>query len=330
MSAFRTTFQIEPLSSRVSYQESIFFIGSCFTEHIGQKLIDLKYKVLQNPFGILYNPVSILNTIERIEKNIAFSEEDLVERDGLYHSFHHHGRFSDTNKERSLKKINAELDCASHALKDVRWLVITWGTSSVFQLTESSEVVANCHKFPADHFQRKQLSLAEIVDSYRDLLDRLKKTHPELQVIFTVSPVRHWKDGAVQNQRNKARLILAAEQLSSEFSQVHYFPSYELQMDDLRDYRFYKKDMLHPSDEAIDYIWNAFSDYSLDSQEKSLRQKVSKIKQGLNHRPLYKRRKEHSLFLENLLTQIKEVEATSDSIDFSNEKEKINERLDHF
>lgn len=330
MNSFRTTFSIEPLDSRISYADSILSIGSCFAENIGQRMIDLKYPLLMNPFGILYNPMSILNALNRIQAAEEFTEEELVKGEGLYHSWFHHGKFSDTNASRALNKINAEIICAKAALDTLDYLIITWGTASVFTLKGTDQVVANCHKFPATDFHRKFLSVEEIVSAYKVLIDHLLIARPALKIILTVSPVRHWKDGAAQNQRSKARLLLAAENLEEAYSNVHYFPSYELLMDDLRDYRFYKNDMLHPSEEAIDYIWKNFSDYGLHSEEETLRKKVYKIYQGLHHRPLYDRRPEHKTFLEKLLSQITEIESQSSSIDYTKEKEKINERLDHF
>jgi len=274
--------------------------------------------------------MSIVNSLEAIGEKKQYSITDLVERDGLYHSFDHHGRFSDTNADRCIKNINAEINCASQSLTDMNYLIITWGTAYVYTLKSNGEVVANCHKFPDSDFARELLSTESIVEAYSTYFQKLLSSHSQLKIILTVSPVRHWKDGAVQNQRSKSRLLLASEKLENQFAQVHYFPSYEMMMDDLRDYRFYNSDMLHPSDEAIDYIWKAFEAYALEKSDSETRKEVLKIQSGLNHRPLYDRRPEHKVFLEKLLTKMNNLASKNEAIDFSKEIQKVNQRLDHF
>ena len=247
MSSFRTTLLHSPSPTPITHAHQLLLIGSCFTEHIGQKLFERKFNTLINPFGIVYNPHSIAQCINRLSaENQAFEAEMLFENAGLWHSWEHHGYFSHPDKNEALKGLNSAYRVAADHLKKTDFLMLTLGTAEVFELRETHQIVANNHKMPASLFTSRRLSVAEIVETFKNALSNLKQINPSIQVILSVSPVRHLRNGMIENQRSKATLILACEALCSQLDNTHYFPAYELLMDDLRDYRFYTSDMLHP------------------------------------------------------------------------------------
>lgn len=255
----RTTFTIDPSRDRISYNTPVMFIGSCFASEIGDKMGEGKMDVLINPAGVVYNPVSVGNTIDMLIENKIFETKDLYSYKGISLSFSHYTDFTSDNALQVLAKINSATDKAAHFLKRARFLFITFGTARIFRFNETGKVVSNCHKLPSSQFTREILSVDQITSAWDDILNRLHSFNPDLRVIFTVSPVRHWKDGAHGNQVSKSILFLAVEKLLGHNIVSGYFPAYELLMDDLRDYRYYADDMLHPSRTAIDYIWNAFT-----------------------------------------------------------------------
>ena len=251
-------------------------MGSCFSENIGQKMIDLKYRVDMNPFGILYNPESIANSLKFLLDQQPFTEYDLFQDQGLWNSFYHHSRFSDVDKDVVLNNINRRLTESHEFLKKADLLVITFGTAWAYELVNTGQVVSNCHKVAASFFNRVRLTRHEISVAYRHLLEELWSFNPNLKVIFTISPIRHWKDGAVENQVSKSTLILAVDHLKNDFADrgLSYFPSYELMMDELRDYRFYAEDMIHPSETATDYIWDRFTSIFLNEKSGLLAKEI--------------------------------------------------------
>ena len=259
--SFFTEIKIPEFPLKMDYSKSMQFFGSCFSENIGQKLFDLKFDVDLNPFGILYNPISIANSLQLLLEKRLFTESDLFQDQSVWNSFYHHSRFSEVNSEAALEKINSRIAYSREFLLKADFLVITFGTSWVYELKETGKVVTNCHKVPAAQFKRFRLEVSEITEVYRELLTELWKFNPNLKVVFTVSPIRHWKDGAVENQVSKATLLLAIDRLlkGPNSKNIAYFPSYELMMDELRDYRFYAEDMIHLSPVAIDYIFERFS-----------------------------------------------------------------------
>ena len=229
-----------------------------------------------------------------------FSKDDVSRNGSLWHSLSHDSSFSDINQEECLRKINSRLKQASDNLHKTDFLFITFGTAWVFELTESGETVANCHKLPAKEFRRRRLSVNEIADEYQTLITRLQTSFPQLQIIFSVSPIRHWKDGAHENTISKSTLLLAIEELEKMPPNVHYFPAYEIVMDELRDYRFYAKDMFHPSETAVDYIWQRFSETYFSSETQTLKKRLEQISADLAHRPLHSETEEYKAFLRNI------------------------------
>lgn len=273
-------------------------VGSCFTENIGSRLTDRKFNIAVNPFGIVYNPVSIASCLERLlGPKPEFQKEDLFEHMGLWHSWEHHGRFSRPDLQETLSQINDTCATAAEQLKGCSRLIITLGTSDVFYLKETGRIVANNHKMPATYFEQRRISFDEVVETLSNVLQKIFESQIGLQVIFSVSPVRHTRNGLVENQRSKAVLLLACEVLSRQYENVHYFPAYELLLDDLRDYRFYAADMIHPSDVAVDYIWNYFSEMYFSAETRKLNTAIEKVLTALNHRPFNPESEEYKAFV---------------------------------
>lgn len=302
---FRTKINITPSNISISHQDKMMAMGSCFSEHIGQLLMDNKFKINSNPFGILYNPTSISQALRRVAEGNLFSEKEIFFHNGLYHSFWHHGDFSSVNKDACLNSINNSLKKASSDLREANFLLITFGTSYVFHSKEWDMVVGNCHKLPASTFDRYRLDVQSIVLDWKNLIENLKEVNPNLHIIFTVSPIRHLKDGAHDNQLSKGVLLLAIDELMKENANTHYFPSYEIVLDDLRDYRFYNEDMTHPSSLAIRYIWERFSETYFDKQTIQVNKEWSKISNALNHRPINSESEDYKLFLKQTLLKLK-------------------------
>lgn len=327
MSEFRTIVDIEENKIKIGYKNKILFVGSCFAENIGNRLNASKFNAHVNPFGIMYNPVSVANTILAILENRKFTEEDLV-HNNIWHSFYHHSRFSSAGMQDCLDNINESCLKSSKFIRETDFLVITFGTSWVYEFLETGKVVSNCHKLPAKRFKRYRLSVDYIVSLYKNLIERIKEINPGINIIFTVSPIRHWKDGAHGNQLSKAVLQLAIDQLVSAVENINYFPSYELVMDELRDYRFYNRDMIHISDEAVDYIWKRFVEVFIDKQSQSIMIKIEKIKKALAHRPFSSESQEYFDFLEKQLIKIDQLERSIPNIDFSEERSFIKRKMD--
>ncbi|MBI9055726.1 MAG: GSCFA domain-containing protein [Bacteroidales bacterium] len=300
MKPYRTIIEPKVSENKIGYETPVLFMGSCFTENIGNKMLDLKLPALVNPFGVLYNPSSVRSSIEILLDKRDFNENDLHFYNDQWFSFYHDTEFSNVDKDACLSKINASVNAAREHLQKAKYLIITFGTAWIYQYTKTENVVSNCHKIPAKEFERRKLGVEDIFVQWAKLLNRVEELNPNLKIIFTVSPVRHWKDGAVQNQLSKSTLILAINQIMKIFDNVEYFPAYEIMMDDLRDYRFYADDMLHPSKVAIDYIWEHFSKSYFADRTFEIISEVGKVIQAENHRPINPESKNHLKFVENL------------------------------
>lgn len=320
MSTFRTILNISPFPMAISHQTSILCIGSCFAEHIGQQLLDTKFPVLQNPFGILYNPMSIYNALQILLEQQTISSDILFEHQGLWHSPFHHSRFSGLNKEEVWKNIEASLQQAKAHLKKTNRLIITLGTAFVYEDKHRQKIVANCHKLPAQQFQKRRLSVSEIVATFIPLFQTLIEKKSDLEIILTVSPVRHIRDGIVENQRSKAALVLAIDEICKAMKQVHYFPSYELVLDDLRDYRFFARDMVHPNSMAIDYVWTKFGEAFFKPNTQQLIGQIEKIIKASQHRPFQPQSEAHQTFIKKQLEKIALLKQQYPFLDFSKEK----------
>jgi hypothetical protein len=270
----------------INYQTPTLGIGSCFVENIGAKMAQRRFSFHQNPFGIVYNPLSIAAQLDILTTEKRFVESDLVPINGLFHSWLHHGSFSEETVEWTLIAINSAIDEARLFLKKTNRLFLTFGSATVYQLKTTGEIVANCHKAPPQYFHKKRLSTTEIVAAFSPVFEKLSTQYVDLQIILTVSPIRHLRDGLIENNLSKATLLLAADALTQQFPNVTYFPAYELVIDDLRDYRFFERDMMHPTTQAVDYIWDYFSNAYFSEETKQVVQEVEKINAMQAHRPI--------------------------------------------
>lgn len=280
----RTTFKIDPSQSKISYSTPVMFIGSCFATAIGSHLQEGRMPVMVNPAGTVYNPLSVGNTLNAVISPAGRVKEDLYRHGTRWISFDHYTDFSSDDPEKLIEKINKREEEARKFLSAAKFLFITFGTARVFRWRETGRIVSNCHRIPSSFFSHELLQPDEIVSYWRGLLDNLTTFNPELKVIFTISPVRHWKDGAHGNQVSKSVLLLAVEKLLAHHSSPGYFPAYELVMDDLRDYRFYGADMLHLSETAVNYIRDAFDRCYFDGKALELWNEVAGISRAVEHR----------------------------------------------
>jgi hypothetical protein len=327
MKNFRTTFKIPSFPFKLSHQDQILSIGSCFAENIGSKLEENKFQILLNPFGILYNPSSVTQTLERIFNNEKITGKDILQHNDLWHSRLHHTRFSQADKSTFLEDINANLKEANTFLQTTNCLLITLGTAFVWEEKETGIIVANCHKRPQKLFTRRRLSISEIKENLLTVLRKIKKQNIDLQVIMTVSPVRHTNDGFIENQRSKAALILAIDELCQAENFIHYFPAYELIQDDLRDYRFYASDMLHPNEVAVDYVWEHFKDTLFTAQTEGIFREIEKLKAASAHRPFQIASSAHQAFLQTNLQKIEGLEKRFSFLNFSIERQIFEKQL---
>lgn len=326
MHTFRTALSPTPAPSQIGHEHRLMLIGSCFTEHIGERLAGQKFKVFSNPFGIVYNPFSMAQCLERIsDGDQLFNTEELFENAGLWHSWEHHGRFSKPEKIETLDGINTAYHASAEFLKKADFLLLTFGTSDVFALRETGQVVANNHKMPAALFVPRRLSVSEMVERTVRAIERVAhpKGVPHLQVILTVSPVRHLRNGLVENQRSKAALVLACEEVCSRLPYAHYFPAYELLLDDLRDYRFYAADMVHPSEVAVDYVWQFFADTFFSEKTRHLCERIDKVRAAAQHRPFHPGTEQHRAFVKTQLEAIEKLKQEMPGLDFVAEQDAL-------
>lgn len=327
-SDFRTTVDVQRYPFSLGYNSPTMFCGSCFTENIGALMVERKLPVLINPFGVVYNPTSLKLVIERIINAKPFSESDLQFRNGLWFSHLHHTSYSSPIKEKCIEQINTDLFEASEFAKEMKCLLVTFGTARVYYLKENNQPVANCHKISAKEFDNRLMSVDEIMLSWSTLMDDLLKRTPDLKIIFTISPVRHWKDGAIGNQLSKSILNVAVHGLINRYpSNAFYFPAYEILMDDLRDYRFYADDMLHPSKGAVNYIWEKFKGSLIDTKSLALVGEIERIISAVNHKPFNPSAQEYKAFVMNILEQIRKIKMGNPTLDFTKEVELLSNLL---
>ena len=285
--------------NQIAYQSKILLLGSCFSENIGDKLSYFKFQSAQNPFGILFHPKAIENFITNTINKKEYCSEDFIFQSETWHSFDAHSSLSSVNENELLNKLNASISITNRALKEASHIIITLGTSWVYRFIETDAIVANCHKVPQKKFLKELLTVAEITESLAAMIVLLKSVNKDISVLFTVSPVRHLKDGFTENTRSKAHLIAAIHQVLG-YQNVSYFPSYEIMMDELRDYRFYAEDMIHPNKTAINYIWERFVETWFLDETLSTMKEIDVIQKGILHRPFQENTAQHQQFLENL------------------------------
>lgn len=283
---FRKTVELPTGTAELRHSDRVMLIGSCFTENMGQMFAASGFRTLVNPFGILYNPLSIAQALNRMSAGEPYTGSELLHHGGLWSSLMHHGSFSSPDQGQCLTRINESLTRGMEMLAEADWLILTFGTAWVYEWKETGAVVGNCHKLPDTLFTRRLLTVEEIAEEYAAVLRRLRERRKELKVMFTVSPIRHTRDGAHGNQLSKSTLLLAVERICHEVRECHYFPSYEIMMDELRDYRFYCADMIHPSPVAEQYIWERFSTTYFKRPTLEAIREYEAVRRSLDHRPL--------------------------------------------
>ncbi len=306
---FRTEIETIQFPFSIGYRNPMIMLGSCFSDEIGAILRENLFKISVNPFGVIYNPMSILNAMQALEERNGYLQEDLQFNNELYFSFDHYTKFSDTEPAAALAKINKAFLQAKSMEKENRVYLLTFGTAFIYELIETGQVVNNCHKLPASNFNRRMLNVEEIFDAYEKMIATTIVNHPETRFVFTVSPVRHLKDGMTGNQQSKATLILAIKQLVNSFPEnCAYFPAFEIVMDDLRDYRYYGNDLLHPNDQAVEYIWGKFLESLIDEEGKKIMQKLKPILRASGHKPIHSGTAAHKKFMEKLIRNRRKLE----------------------
>ncbi len=309
---FRLELQIKPWKQQLSLQQKLMLMGSCFTEHMAEKLSDYRFTVLENPHGILFNPVSISRALQAYSTSKTYEKADLFFHDGLYQSWEHHGRFADTDPDLALQKMNLETAAAGEFLQQPGWMIITLGSAFVYELKPGTSFgtnpeplpVANCHKVPQLNFIHRLLSLEEVHASLEQMIEMARQMNPFIKIIFTISPVRHYREGLVENNRSKGLLQLGVMSMLQK-QDVFYFPAYELVVDDLRDYRFYAEDLVHPNYLATQYVWEKFSAACISEESKLLMEKINRLNAAMHHRPRQPESANHKAFLAKMLAETK-------------------------
>jgi hypothetical protein len=323
----RTEIQLKPSGLQIEHHQKIITIGSCFAENIGLNFAKYHFSILNNPYGVLYNPASVYNSLHLISSNKTFEKSDLIFHDGLWHSWYHHSSYSDTKPDQCLSNLNSQLLRTKQFIENCDFLVITYGTSIVYELINSGLIVSNCHKVPADKFRRFRMDI-QILEKYiRDTIALIKSINPSIYFIFTVSPVRHLKDGLAENQISKSSLIVALNNVIESENSAAYFPAYEIMLDDLRDYRFYDKNLVHPNSTAIDYIWDIFSNTWLSSQCRTIVKEMEQLYHSRNHKLFFPDSDKARAFIQQQLDKISTLSKKYSYIDFSGEAEYFSELL---
>ena len=326
---FRTELKIEKSDFSLNHDQKIVSFGSCFAEEMAARLSYLKFNVLANPFGILFHPLAIENALQRIQSKTFYTEEEISNLDDIYFSWDHHSSFNSLSEKETLKNINDALLFATDFIEDADVVLITLGTSWIYKIKELELVVANCHKVPQKHFEKVLLTENQIIKSLQKCIEIIKEMAPNANIIFTVSPVRHIKDGIVENNVSKARLLSAIYEVNSVNDDTLYFPSYELLMDDLRDYRFYADDLLHPNKQAVDYIWEKFSETFFENETALLNKQIDKMMLAFQHRPFNEDSVAHQKFISNSIEQMHEIMRKNPSVDFQHEIMQFKSKLNH-
>ncbi len=282
---FKIDLDIKPLEHGIEYSHKIYTTGSCFAQNIADRLMENKFSIFQNPNGIVFDPISIFNSIKTIINNGKIAEDDFFYINNVWHSLNYHGSINNTNKEVLIQNITTQNTLSNQYLKQAKWLIITIGSAYVYQLKKNNKIVANCHKIPQHNFEKRLLTADEIISSFADMHSALKQFNSNINIILTVSPVKHLRDGVIENNLSKGTLLLAANAIKEKHF-VNYFPSYEIVNDELRDYRFYEMDFAHPNKVAIDYVWQKFAETCFTSSTKNIFSKVDELVKAYKHRPL--------------------------------------------
>lgn len=302
---FRTEVQIPVSDTALEIDDRVFSIGSCFASEISDLLKTGQIQTLNNPFGTIFNPFSINQAVKRLYHSEFYDEDDLIKFNEEVISLDHHSKFNSRFVHQTLEKINAEIELGNRFLQETNWVIITYGTSFVYEFMPKKKLVANCHKIPGKYFEKRLLTHLEITDAVFETVTLLKDICKEnVQILFTVSPVRHTKDGMIENTLSKSKLIAAIHEILPQFENCHYLPVYEILMDDLRDYRFYKEDLIHPNRQAIQYIWEKFGNAYFSDETMDFVEENFKIAKALEHKPGDEKSPKHQEFLSTIEKRI--------------------------
>lgn len=323
----QTNVAIHAPAKKIDHQSKLLLIGSCFTEHIGQKLKSHKFPCFLNPCGIAYNPVSVANSIKFISDKKILKDADIIFYNELWHSLHHHGCFSAQEQTALRSNISLHTAQGNAFLKSATHICITLGTAWVFEHIETQQIVNNCHKLPAQNFRRYRLSVAATTQVLEESIAAIRSINPTATLVFTVSPVRHQKDGLHANQLSKSILLLAIEHLQQKQKDIHYFPAYELVMDELRDYRFYAEDLCHLNALGIEYIWEKFATHFISSESQLHFPSLQKLQKALNHKITDNKSIIHKKFIQKTQNLIAELEKKLPFIDFTEERKILQDAL---
>tara|TARA_B100000941_G_scaffold289430_1_gene268590 strand:- start:240616 stop:241590 length:975 start_codon:yes stop_codon:yes gene_type:complete len=320
---FVLPFEISQAPFSLSIRDHVILMGSCFSENIGAKLTGHKFRALINPFGVIYNPISIFKTLQQ-SVNPQPQEDRIVEADQIYHHWDTHSDLSDPSRETLILKLKKQRELTRTILSQASTLVLSPGTSWVYRHHSDHSIVANCHKVPQKEFTKSLLTVDQITQSYSETISLVRSLNPQLNVVVTISPVRHVRDGLIENNQSKAILIEAVRQIIANDTKASYFPSYEILIDVLRDYRFYKEDMIHPNDQAIDYIWEKFGQSYFDRETQNFIKEWGKLAKSMNHRPFHPETAAHQSFLKSTA---KKLQSLADVVDIEEELKAIKKQL---
>ncbi|MDA9056286.1 GSCFA domain-containing protein [Flavobacteriaceae bacterium] len=305
----QTQIPLEKQEPTIGYNSKLVLLGSCFAENMAEKLSYYKFQNEVNPLGVLFHPVAILDLLTRAHQNTPYNERDVFFSNGCWQSFRAHSRLNSTSQAEILERLNTALKLTQNQLQNASHVIITFGTAWVYEHIESKTTVANCHKQPQKEFKKSILSVDQLQETFESICSVLKSFNPEVSVVFSISPVRHLKDGFVENNQSKAHLMAALHAVINTTENTHYFPSYELLMDELRDYRFYKEDMVHPNPIAINYIWKKFQSIWINTEVNPIMQEVNQLQKGFAHKPFNPLATEHTLFLSALAKKAQALES---------------------
>jgi hypothetical protein len=314
---FTTKIPVQKSVFSIDYDSKIMLLGSCFAENMGNKFDYFKFQSTTNPFGIIFNAVSLEKLIRRAVENKTFTENDIFFHNELWHCYEVHSELSNPDKEEFLSNLNSILESTNKQISSLTHCIITLGTSWVYRNNETNEIVANCHKVPQKNFTKELLSISQTEESLKNIVSLVHSVNPNCHFIFTVSPVRHIKDGFVENTLSKAHLIAAIHKtITHHQSPIIYFPAFEIMIDELRDYRFYAEDMLHPNQTSINYIWEQFVGSTVSEESKSLMVEIENIQKSLAHKPFNPNTESHLKFRANLDEKIKKLQTRNSNLKF--------------
>lgn len=313
---FTTPVPVQKANRQIDYDSAIFSVGSCFAINISEKFAHYQFKSDVNPFGILFHPVAIAQHFDRAVLEIAFYEDDIFYHQERWHAYDAHSDLSNSDKDALISELNSAAKNTRLKLQSASHVIVTLGTSWVYRHRAENKFVANCHKLPQADFNKELLSVEVVAESVLNTIQSVHSVNPDAQIIFTISPVRHLRDGFVENQMSKANLISGLHQAMKGVSNVSYFPSYEIMMDELRDYRFYASDMIHPNQLAIDYIWEKFADSFFSAETRETAARVGDIRKAQNHRPFNAESSAHQQFLSDLRNKIDALQSKHPHFEF--------------